>query len=119
MRELSAFAKIFVSIAHVDFRKQVNGLSQIVQEEFGMDSMESGSMFVFRNKRSSAVKILYWDTTGFAMWSKRLEKDKFPWPKLDQTSPLRVTGKELKMLLQGIDFSALKPHEPVTFSETG
>ena len=63
----------------VDFRKSINGLAGIVEAELELPVM-NGALFVFCNKGRDKLKILYWDKTGFALWYKRLEKDKFKWP---------------------------------------
>ncbi|MCF2909651.1 IS66 family insertion sequence element accessory protein TnpB [Pseudoalteromonas sp. DL2-H2.2] len=46
----------------------------------------SGQVFAFCNKNKDKLKVLYWDKTGFALWYKRLEKDK---SKLFHYKPLR------------------------------
>ena len=46
---------------------------------------------------------MYWDRNGFCMWMKRLEQDKFPWPR-NKDEVKEITRKQLKMLLDGIDF---------------
>ncbi|WP_299020014.1 IS66 family insertion sequence element accessory protein TnpB [uncultured Photobacterium sp.] len=63
----------------VDFRKSINGLAALVESETTL-ALDSGALFLFTNKQRDKIKILYWDTTGFALWYKRLEKDKFKWP---------------------------------------
>ena len=63
----------------VDFRKSINGLAGIVEAELELPVM-NGALFVFCNKGRDKLKILYWDKTGFALWYKGLEKDKFKWP---------------------------------------
>lgn len=63
----------------VDFRKSINGLIGIVEDELERDAY-TGALFVFCNKAKDRLKILYWDKTGFVLWYKRLEKQKFKWP---------------------------------------
>ena len=86
----------------VDFRKSINGLSAIVEQQMQLSPLD-GSVYVFCNKGRDKLKILYWDKTGFALWYKRLEKDKFKWPRKlnEQTFPL--TEQQLHWLLNGFD----------------
>jgi hypothetical protein len=67
---------IYLHVDPVDFRKSINGLSLIVEDEMALSSI-SGSLFVFCNKKRDKLKALYWDESGFALWYKRLEKEKF------------------------------------------
>ncbi|MDA3809026.1 MAG: IS66 family insertion sequence element accessory protein TnpB [Spirochaetaceae bacterium] len=76
---------IYVKPGATDMRKQINGLSVIVQEELEKGPF-SGSLFLFCNKTRKLLKILYWDRNGFCLWLKRLEKDKDPWPQAAETS---------------------------------
>ena len=95
-------SQIFLCRDFVDFRKSINGLSQIVEEELEFASM-SGALFIFCNKAKDKLKILYWDKTGFALWYKRLEKDRFKWPtpfsELDKG--IELTEQQLNWLLDG------------------
>jgi transposase len=93
---------IYVRPGKTDMRKQINGLSVMVQEELELDPF-SGALFVFCNGRQ-LLKILYWDRSGFAMWQKRLERGlRFPWPR-DCGEAHRIDKRQLSMLLGGIDF---------------
>ena len=94
--------KIFVRPGVTDFRKQINGLSVMVEEELARDPF-SGSLFLFSNRRRTHLKILYWQRNGFCLWLKRLEKDRFPWPRSEEAAR-EITVEELTMLLDGIDF---------------
>ena len=104
--------RIFIKPGNTDFRKAVNGLSLIVEEQMNEKLFEK-SLFVFCNKSKDKLKILYWDDTGFCLWYKRLEKNKFPWPKSEKEKQI-LSYKELQMLLKGIDF--FNAHEKITFS---
>ena len=95
-------AKLYIKPGATDMRKQINGLSVIVQEELNLN-LFSNTLFLFCSKNRKRLKILYWDRNGFCLWLKKLEKDKFPWAK-NQEEVKEITRKQLKMLLDGIDF---------------
>jgi transposase len=67
------------------------------------------ALFIFSNKKKDKLKILYWDKTGFAMWYKRLEKQRFKWPSDDQLSRLILSEQQLNWLLGGYDVIGHKP----------
>jgi transposase len=94
--------KIYVKPGVTDMRKQMNGLAIIAQEEMQLNVF-SGSLFIFCNRSRKILKALYWDRNGFAMWQKRLERHRFPWPQSEQKAR-QIGAEELKMLLEGIDF---------------
>jgi transposase len=86
----------------VDFRKSINGLSLIVEQQMQLSPL-NGSVYVFCNKNKDKLKVLYWDKTGFALWYKRLEKDKFKWPKKLNEQSLNLTEQQLHWLFDGFD----------------
>lgn len=92
---------IYLHIAAIDFRKSINGLHAIVEQEMAQDIYQAGSVFIFCNKGRDKIKLIYWDNTGFALWYKRLEKDKFKWPKPAQQQ-LTINASQLKNLLSGL-----------------
>ena len=94
--------RIFVKPGATDMRKQINGLSVIVSEELKMNVFE-GNLFLFCNKHRRILKIIHWETNGFCAWSKRLEKDKFPWP-MNQREATEITEQQFGFLLKGIEF---------------
>ena len=107
---------IFLHRDPVDFRKSINGLCVIVDEVMSLSS-HSTALFVFCNRQRDKLKVLYWDTTGFALWYKRLEKDKFPWPRNHKEDVLALTTEQWHWLLRGLNFMTIKSHSPVFFSE--
>jgi transposase len=95
-------AKIFIKPGFTDMRKQINGLALIASKEIS-NNIFAGNLFLFCSKSRRHLKILYWDRNGFCLWYKRLEKDKFPWPK--NTNEIKeLSTHQLSMLLDGIDF---------------
>lgn len=92
---------IYLHRDSVDFRKSINGLSLLVEQEMVLD-LYSQAMFVFCNKGRDKLKILYWDKTGFALWYKRLEKQKFKWPKQGDNT-INLSAQQFDWLLTGFD----------------
>ena len=93
---------IMLKPGRTDFRKQVNGLALIIENEL-KQNIFSNPIFIFCSGDRTKIKILYWDKNGFCLWQKRLEEAKFPWP--ENTSQARtISHSELLMLLSGIDF---------------
>jgi len=64
MIQVTAQTRILVAVEPVDFRKGIDGLAQLCKTVFGKDPF-SGTMFVFHNRRSTSIKILYYDGQGF------------------------------------------------------
>ena len=115
MRSIHTFPKIFLYRTPVDMRKQQNGLTMLIKTELEKNVFEKG-LFVFINRKRSIVRMLYWDDTGFAVWSKTLEKDTYRWPyPWFKTSHLTLTSEQLDFLLQGVDLVAMKRHKSIEY----
>lgn len=102
--------KIYISSANVDMRKSIDGLAAIVQGRFEFDVM-SDSMFVFHNRHCDKVKILYWDGEGFCLLYKRLERERFRFPKQICDPVYTVTQEEMVWLLHGLRVEEIKRYK--------
>ncbi len=111
----AADVEVYLCREVVDFRKSINGLSALVEEHLGLNPF-GPQLFVFCNRRRDKLKILYWERSGFVLWYKRLEKQRFPWPRRDKSDVVAMTGRELNWLLDGIDLFRIKPHESVSYA---
>ena len=96
--------KVYLKPGYTDMRKQVNGLAMIVEQNMNLNPL-SGSLFIFCNRHRKILKILYWDKNGFCIWYKRLEEQKFKWPK-NSSEVMEINHEELLWLLRGIDFKS-------------
>ena len=94
---------IYLCCGVTDMRKGINGLSLLAQEVIS-SNISTGSLFVFRGKSADRLKILWWDGQGFCLFYKCLDKGKFMWPKSDDKGYIRITGAQLSMLEEGIDW---------------
>jgi len=101
-------SRIFYCAHPADMRKGFDSLAAMVREHLGGDPL-SGSLFLFMGRSRDRLKILYWDSDGYALWYKRLEAGTFRLPKVTggQVS-LELKASELAMLLSGIDLRSVK-----------
>ncbi len=114
MRPSNDLPVVYLCRDTVDFRKGINGLAVLVEETLQLDPF-SEHLFVFCNRRRNRIKILYWERNGFCLWQKRLERDRFAWPR-DDEALVTLTGKQLNWLLDGVDLWALRPHKRLAYS---
>jgi transposase len=101
--------QVWLATQPVDMRKSFDSLAEVVRAFLGHDPL-SGNLFVFRNRSSQRLKILWWDRDGLAIFYKRLERGKFRFPKADETSgdtrSLAIDSGQLVRLLSGLELVA-------------
>lgn len=87
----------------VDFRKQLDGLVMLVADHLALNP-SSGQLFLFRNRGSNKIKLLWWERNGFWLCYKRLEQGRFVFPAIVD-KPISLTSDQLSWLLSGLDFT--------------
>ena len=102
MKSLSSFESLYIHREPTDLRKNINGLGVIVQDEMKLD-LKASALFIFCNRRRNRMKILYFDRSGFALWFKRLEESKFPWPRNLEEDVIKISLEDMELLLDGIN----------------
>jgi transposase len=78
MLQITPQMKILVAVEPVDFRRGIDGLARLCQEALQHDPFE-GVVFVFRNRKATALKVLMYDGQGFWLCHKRLSQGRFSW----------------------------------------
>ena len=78
MLQITPQMKILVAIEPADFRKGIDGLVRLCKDSLGQDPF-AGAVFVFRNRRGTAIKVLVYDGQGFWLCHKRLSTGRFAW----------------------------------------
>lgn len=103
MIQITAQMRILVAVEPVDFRAGIDGLATLCRQRLQADPF-CGTLFVFRNRRGSAIRVLAYDGQGFWLCHKRLSSGRFRfWPS-DATQAGRVLeATELQVLLMGGD----------------
>jgi transposase len=111
--------RIYLCTGPTDMRKGFDTLAALVRDYLGHDPL-SGHLFLFVGRDRDRLKMLYWDTDGFALWYKRLEEGTFrlPLTPRGEVKGLPAASKagvsvelkpsELAMLLAGIDLTSIK-----------
>ena len=121
---------IYLAQEPVDFRLGINGLSVLVEATLRFDPF-SRTLFCFANRRRNQIKVLYWQRSGFCLWQKRLEEEKFKWPihlaPLERASGTTIDSETARppvvtldeeqflWLLDGLDLKHLKPHRALEY----
>ncbi len=98
--------RILLARDAVDFRNQIDGLAAICEQQLQEEPLD-GTLFLFSNRRKTAIKALIWTHGGFSMVYKKLEKGRVCWPRGDSAQVL-LTRAELAALMEGIDLSKSK-----------
>jgi len=102
MITVPAGVRVYLAMGPTDMRKGIDSLSVLVQELLKLDPF-CGHLFAFRGRRGGLLKILYWDSQGFCLFAKRLEKGRFIWL-ITREGVVTLSPAQLSMLLEGIDW---------------
>ena len=93
MLQLTPQMRILSAVEPVDFRLGIDGLCRVCRQVLSSDPY-SGTVFVFRSRRGTAVKILAYDGQGYWLCQKRLSEGRFVhWPRGG------VAGEQARQLL--------------------
>lgn len=71
--------RIMVATKPIDFRKGHDGLAAMVSSVLRKDPF-TGTVFIFRSRKTDRLKLLFRDGAGLVMAYKRLEDATFTWP---------------------------------------
>jgi transposase len=94
--------RVWLATGVTDMRRGFNTLAAQAEKTLEADPF-CGHLFVFRGRRGDLLKIIWWDSQGACLFSKRLERGRFVWPAV-KDGKVCVTAAQLAMLLEGIDW---------------
>lgn len=96
--------EIYVALEPVDMRLSFDRLSGLAQEQVGYDA-RCGALFIFFGRRRDALKILFFDGSGMAIFYKRLDRGVFQIPEAPSKTArhVEIDDAALEALLDGID----------------
>jgi transposase len=112
-----AAAVVYLCVAPTDLRKQAASLALLVEQGLKRDVF-APALYVFSNARRDRIRILYWERNGLVLWSKRLEQQRFIWPRISDGETVSMSGSELNQLLDGFDVWA-QGHREMALKRVG
>jgi transposase len=107
---IPAGVEIYVALEPVDMRLSFDRLAGLAKEQVGYDA-RSGALFLFFGKRRDALKILFFDGSGMAIFYKRLDRGTFAIPERpsETSRHVEIDDAALEALLDGIDVEEPSP----------
>ncbi len=115
-------APVYLACGATDLRKSIDGLAALVQQAFALDPF-AHAWFVFCNRDRDKLKLLRWETNGFWLYYRRLERGHFQWPPSRASGSNEVTPdgatrvisrRQLQWLLDGLTLEQHQAHPVVT-----
>jgi transposase len=93
--------RIWLAYGAVDFRKGIDALVALCRQQLA-SSPDDGALYVFRNRRGSALRVLCYDGHGYWLCTRRFSRGTLRWwPKpQQQNTPLHsLEAQQLSVLL--------------------
>jgi len=108
MIQITPHMRVLVAVEAVDFRCGIDGLAQRCKANLGADPF-TGTVFAFRNRRRTAIKLLVYDGQGLWCCHKRLSRGRFCfWPDATDRASATLKAHELSVLICAGDPSATR-----------
>ena len=108
MFALDSSRRYFMCQQPVNMRKGIDALFNLIQSESPLSPMP-GDVFVFFSKNRQSVKLLRWDTDGFLLYQKRLEKGSFEQPRLNpSTGYYELSWETFSLIMSGISLDSVR-----------
>ncbi|WP_194723904.1 IS66 family insertion sequence element accessory protein TnpB [Noviherbaspirillum malthae] len=108
MFRFDAHLQVYLHREPIDFRSSMDSLVTLVEQTMQLDPF-SRAVFAFHNRGRDRIKLLLYDRWGFWLLMKRLEADRFAWPRQPQ-AVIELSIEQLHWLLDGIDVEAMRRH---------
>jgi len=108
MLQITPQMKVLVAVEPADFRCGIDGLAAVCKKSLAQDPF-AGTVFVFRNRRATSIKILAYDGQGFWLCQKRLSSGRFRWWPAATSHPTDPATATLAAHQLAVLFSAGNP----------
>jgi transposase len=97
--------RVFVALDPVDMRGSFDALAGHVRK-LRADPLD-GHLYLFVNRRRTLLRAIWFDRSGWCLFSKRLERGSYQMPDpTDDARKVPIDAAQLAMILEGIDLRA-------------
>ena len=98
----------YVCQRYVRMNLGINGLSKLVSRELKRPLL-NGDVFIFFGKNRQTVKLLCWDSDGFLLYQKRLEKGTFELPRFKPgLKAVEMPYGTLSAIMRGVSLKSVR-----------
>ena len=111
LRDFKGADKVYIACGYTDLRKGIDGLAQMVEQEFRLDPF-TNTLFLFCGRRRDRIKGLYWEGDGFILLYKRLEEGVYQWPR-SESEVRRISPQQYRWLMEGLKIDQPRAHKAV------
>lgn len=101
LNDSTGFSQVYIACGYTDLRLGIDGLAELVQNNFNLDPFRSGILFLFCGRRTDRIKGLLFEGDGFLLLYKRLENGSFQWPR-SEAEMKALTSQQYKWLMEGL-----------------
>ena len=98
MIQITPQHRLLLAVEPIDFRKGIDSLCAVCKQKLIEDPI-TGAVFVFINRRKTAIKILVYDGSGFWLCLKRFSKGTYPFGR--RKIAIYISAPHLHILLAG------------------
>lgn len=98
MLQLTPQSRIFLAVDPIDGRKGIDGLTAVCRNLLNENPV-GGTVYVFRTRTGTTLKLLAYDGQGFWLCTKRLSHGRFSWWPTVATQSVILSAWELNVLL--------------------
>ncbi len=109
--------RVFAHRFATDMRRSFDGLCGIIEAQLGQ-TVESGHLFLFFNRRRDRVKILYFAGDSLVIVYRKLEAGTFETPRgwrdvqegdsSSTSQGIEMAASDLALILEGIDLASVR-----------
>lgn len=101
LNDTSGFEKVYIACGYSDLRRGIDGFASMIQQQFKLDPFRTGMLFLFCGRKTDRIKGLLWEGDGFLLLYKRLETEKFQWPR-NEEKVRAISSQQYKWLMEGL-----------------